>query len=100
MIVSHLLCHWRTYRRRDALSTSLLRALRSLRVLYYRRDHAALCAVAPPQAGRHAPCPLAGDREQRRGGHRAPPAGGDGAICGLNAEVTTRGFTCDRLAAR
>jgi uncharacterized protein VirK/YbjX len=46
MIVSHLLCHWRTYRRRDALSTSLLRALRSLRVLYYRRDHTALCRLA------------------------------------------------------
>ena len=46
MIVSHLLCHWRTYRRRDSWSTSLLRAARSLRVLYYLRDHAALCRLA------------------------------------------------------
>ena len=46
MIVSHLLCHWRTYRRRDTLSTSLVRAARSLRVLYYLRDHAALCRLA------------------------------------------------------
>jgi uncharacterized protein VirK/YbjX len=46
MIVAHLLCHWRTYRRRDTWSTSLLRAARSLRVLYYLREHAALCRLA------------------------------------------------------
>lgn len=46
MIVAHLLCHWRTYRSRDSWSTSLLRALRSLRVLYYLREHAALCRLA------------------------------------------------------
>lgn len=46
MIVNHLLCHWRTYRRRDSLPASLLRAARSLRVLYYLRDHAALCRLA------------------------------------------------------
>lgn len=46
MILSHLLCHWRTYRRRDNFSTSLLRAARSLRVLYFGREHAALCRLA------------------------------------------------------
>jgi len=46
MIVTHLLCHWRAYRRRDSLKAALLRAARSLRVLYYRRDHAALCRLA------------------------------------------------------
>ena len=46
MLVTHLLCHWRAYRRRDSLKASLLRAARSLRVLYYRRDHAALCRLA------------------------------------------------------
>ncbi|WP_332876881.1 DUF535 family protein [Massilia sp. S19_KUP03_FR1] len=46
MIVTHLLCHWRTYRRRDAFAASLLRAARILRVLFYRRDHAALCRLA------------------------------------------------------
>jgi hypothetical protein len=45
MIVTHLLCHWRTYRRRDSFAASLLRAARSLRVLYYRRDHTALCRL-------------------------------------------------------
>lgn len=46
MIVTHLLCHWRTYRRRDTFPASLLRAARSLRVLYYLREHAALCRLA------------------------------------------------------
>jgi len=46
MIVSHLLCHWRCYRRRDTLPGSLLRAARSLRVLYYLREHAAMCRLA------------------------------------------------------
>jgi len=46
MIVSHLLSHWRTYRRRDRFSTSLLRAARSLRVLYFLREHTALCRLA------------------------------------------------------
>lgn len=46
MIVAHLLCHWRTYRRSDTWPGSLLRAARSLRVLYYRREHAALCGLA------------------------------------------------------
>lgn len=46
MIVSHLLSHWRSYRARDAWSTSILRAARSLRVLYYLREHAAMCRLA------------------------------------------------------
>ena len=46
MIVSHLLSHWRTYRRRDTWSTSILRAVRSMRVLYFLREHAALCRLA------------------------------------------------------
>ena len=46
MIVTHLLYHWRTYRRRDTWTSSLLRAARSLRVLYYLREHAALCRLA------------------------------------------------------
>jgi uncharacterized protein VirK/YbjX len=46
MIVTHLLYHWRTYRRRDTWSSALLRAARSLRVLYYLREHAALCRLA------------------------------------------------------
>jgi uncharacterized protein VirK/YbjX len=45
MIVSHLLCHWRTYRRRDNVASFLLRAARSLRVLYFLREHAALCRL-------------------------------------------------------
>lgn len=46
MIVVHLLCHWRAYRRHETLARFLLRAARSLRVLYFRREHAALCALA------------------------------------------------------
>jgi uncharacterized protein VirK/YbjX len=46
MIVTHLLCHWRTHRRRDTFSASVVRAARSLRVLYYLREHAALCRLA------------------------------------------------------
>lgn len=46
MIASSLLHHWLSYRHRDSFTTSLLRALRSLRVLYYLRDHAALCRLA------------------------------------------------------
>lgn len=46
MIVTHLLCHWRSHRQRDTLSGSLMRAARSLRVLCCLREHAALCRLA------------------------------------------------------
>ena len=46
MIVTHLLSHWRVYRHRDTFSGSLLRVARSLRVLVYLADHAALCRLA------------------------------------------------------
>lgn len=46
MIVTHLLSHWRAYRGRETFTGSLLRAARSLRVLVYLADHAALCRLA------------------------------------------------------
>lgn len=46
MILTHLLRHWLGYRHHDRFGTSLLRAARSLRVLYFWREHAALCRLA------------------------------------------------------
>lgn len=46
MIVTHLLSHWRVHRHRDTFSGLLLRVARSLRVLVYLADHAALCRIA------------------------------------------------------
>jgi len=46
MILTHLVCHWHAYRRRDSFCGSLLRAARSLRVLVLQREHAALCRLS------------------------------------------------------